>query len=138
MCNTELLRTLYLSGVPVDEIAPQVGLATGANVSAWAVKLALPLRNVAGKTAGRDVEIYAASKRGVSKATLAKEYQLSPRTIQNVVFRLHCKEHGRQLAVRKSSSIKADHVQTFTPLPAKIKVRFGFTPEAVKRYEARA
>ena len=137
-CNTELLEKLYRAGVPVDEIAPQVGLASGPNVSAWASKMGLPLRNIAGKTAERDAEIYAASKAGTSTNDIAEEYGISPRTAQNVILRAYRAEHGIPKPQRKPMPTQPQQRVIAAPKPAKVKVKFGFTPSAIKRWEARA
>jgi hypothetical protein len=137
-CNVELLETLYRAGITVDEIAPQVGLRMGASVSTWAVKLGLPLRNVAGKTAERDAAIYAASKRGASKAALAEEYELSPRTVQNVILRAYREEHGQQRAARRPAPPIKPLVVVDVRIKPKAKIKFGFSPAAIKKYEARA
>ena len=136
-CNVELLESLYRAGVPVDEIAPQVGLASGPNVSAWASKMGLPLRNVAGKTAERDAEIYAASKAGTSTNDIAEEYGISPRTAQNVILRAYRAEHGIPKPQRKPMPTPPQQRVIAAPKPAKVKIRFGFTPAAIKRWEAR-
>ena len=138
-CNTELLETLYRAGVPVDEIAPQVGLASGPNVSAWASKMGLPLRNIAGKTAERDAEIYADFKRGSSRNEIAERFDLSPRTVQNAVLKASRAESGPQRISQKMTRAAAPVRQVIAaPKPAKVKIKFGFTPDAIKRYEARA
>lgn len=138
-CNVALLESLYRAGVPVDEIAPQVGLATGANVSAWASKMGLPLRNIAGKTADRDAEIYAEFKRGASRNEIAERFAISPRTVQSVVLKASRAESGPQRVSQKMTrDAKPVRQVIATPKPAKVKIKFGFTPAAIKRYEARA
>ena len=133
-CNVELLETLYRAGVSVDDIAPQVGLATGANVSAWASKMGLPLRNVAGQTAERDAAIYAESKEGVATNDLAEKYGISPRTAQVVILRGKRAEFGPQRVHKKPKGKPV--VQVIAPQPV-AKVKFSFAPAAIKRYEAR-
>lgn len=137
-CNVQLLKTLYSAGVPVDEIAPQVGLAYGGSVSSWAVRLGLPLRNIAGRTVERDAAIYEDSKRGVAINDLAEQHQISPRTVQNVILRAHRKEHGKQREARKPAHPIKPLAVVAVRTAKKAKIKFGFTPEAIKKYEARA
>ena len=119
----------------IDDIAPKVGLATGANVSAWASKMGLPLRNIAGKTAERDAEIYAASKAGTSTNDIAEKYGISPRTAQGVIMRGKRDEFGPQ-RVHKKTKAKPVRQVIAAPKPAKVKVKFSFSPAAVARYQA--
>ena len=137
-CNTELLKQLYLDGMAVDDIAPKVGLQTGASVSWWASKIGLPLRNVRGVNDDRDAAIYAAAKAGAHRNELAELHGISPSTVRNIIQGLAREENGRQRSARKRPAAPPPKPVTPEPKQNPQRVRFGFTPAAIKRWEARA
>lgn len=141
-CNTELLKQLYLDGMAVDDIAPKVGLQTGASVSWWASKIGLPLRNVRGVNDDRDAAIYAASKAGVHRNELAELHGISPRTVEKIIQQQRRAENGPSRVSRKGNRAAkvAPPPKPVTPEPKQNpqRVRFGFTPAAIKRWESRA
>ena len=127
-CNVELMAELYSAGMPVDEIAPRVGLDRGASVSSWAKRLGLPLRNVRGVNDARDSAIYAAAKAGASREDLAELHGVSPSTIRKTVQRLAREENGPQRPSRAKPP-----VITWTVKPKVQRGPLSCSPAAIKR-----
>ena len=137
---TAALIEAYNGDEDTKKIARDLGYACARSLCNVWRNMGLSASKRAARTQSEiEAAIFARADAGDSVRAIAEEYGISPRTAQNVILRAYRAEHGPQrISQKMKRAAKPVRQVIATPKPAKVKIKFGFTPAAIKRYEDRA
>lgn len=129
--QVELLRRLYLEGVPVVDIAAQLGNCTFQNVSRWARKLGLPprQRDTGTLPQRRMVEAYSS---GMSSDEIGRRMGVCPSTVRIILRANGVQLRGRYDLVddRRGECVRLYRLGWFR---REIAAKLGMTISQVRR-----